>query len=47
MNTLLNTQEEYNRYHLLPGWYQDFAGNRAKTAWITEADAAVVLTLLG
>ncbi|MBD5093229.1 MAG: ATP-grasp domain-containing protein [Subdoligranulum sp.] len=30
---LINTPEEYERYHLLPGWYGEFAAETAQTAW--------------
>ena len=33
---LINTPEEYKRYHLLPCWYGDFAEETAKSAWTTE-----------
>lgn len=30
---LINTPEEYERYHLLPGWYTDFADETAESVW--------------
>lgn len=30
---LINTPEEYERYHLLPGWYGEFAAETAEMAW--------------
>lgn len=43
---LINTPEEYNRYHLLPGWYEDFENETAKSVWSTtdKIEDAVALT---
>lgn len=30
---LINTPEEYERYHLLPGWYEDFKDETALSLW--------------
>ena len=30
---LINTPEEYERYHLLPGWYNDFKNETAESLW--------------
>ncbi len=30
---LINTPEEYERYHMLPGWYNDFADDTVKSVW--------------
>lgn len=30
---LINSPEEYNRYHMLPGWYNDFKEYTAKSVW--------------
>lgn len=30
---LLNTPDEYEKYHLLPGWYNDFKTETAETVW--------------
>lgn len=30
---LINTPEEYERYHTLPGWYDDFAEETAQSVW--------------
>ncbi len=30
---LINTPEEYERYHLLPGWYDDFKNETSETVW--------------
>lgn len=32
---LINTPEEYERYHLLPGWYNDFKDDTAASVWTT------------
>lgn len=43
---LINTPEEYNRYHLLPGWYEDFENETVKSVWNTtdKIEDAVALT---
>ena len=33
---LINTPNEYNKYHLLPGWYKDFEDCTAKSAWTED-----------
>lgn len=35
---LINTPEEYERYHTLPGWYDDFADEAAQSVWETEGN---------
>lgn len=35
---LINTPEEYERYHTLPGWYDDFADETAQSVWETEGN---------
>ena len=30
---LINTPEEYEKYHMLPGWYDDFKDYTAKSIW--------------
>ena len=30
---LINSPEEYERYHMLPGWYDDFKDDTAKSLW--------------
>lgn len=35
---LINTPEEYERYHMLPGWYQDFEGITPVSRW-TESSS--------
>ena len=43
---LINSPEEYERYHLLPGWYEDFKDVTAKTVWENQGtlDSAMKLT---
>lgn len=43
---LINTPEEYERYHMLPGWYADFKDNTAKSVWEDHGtvDSALLLT---
>lgn len=33
---LINTPNEYNKYHLLPGWYKDFEDCTAKSSWTED-----------
>lgn len=33
---LINTPNEYNKYHLLPGWYKDFEDCTVKSAWTED-----------
>lgn len=40
---LINTPEEYERYHLLPKWYMDFETKTPKTIWIESADSEELL----
>lgn len=35
---LINTPEEYERYHTLPGWYDDFTDETAQSVWETEGN---------
>ncbi len=43
---LINSPEEYNRYHLLPGWYNDFSKYTAQSVWedSNDIDKAMQLT---
>lgn len=43
---LINAPEEYNRYHLLPGWYKDFESETAESVWTTtdKIEDALALT---
>lgn len=43
--TLINTPEEYERYHLLPGWYSDFEGETAKSVWESEGSFENALSI--
>ena len=38
--------EEYERYHMLPGWYDDFKDDTAKSSWEDQGtvDSALLLT---
>lgn len=40
---LINTPEEYEKYHLLPGWYQDFEGKTPDTVWTETPDPDEIL----
>ena len=43
---LINTPEEYEKYHLLPGWYEEFKDDTSFSIWETNGalDSAVKLT---
>lgn len=43
---LINTPEEYERYHMLPGWYDDFKEYTPKSVWETQGtvESAMHLT---
>lgn len=43
---LINTPEEYERYHLLPGWYEDFKNDTPKSVWENQGsvESALLLT---
>ncbi len=43
---LINTPEEYERYHMLPGWYDDFKDDTSKSVWENQGtvDSALLLT---
>ena len=43
---LINTPEEYEKYHLLPGWYDDFAGDTPFSVWENQGTAESALRLL-
>lgn len=40
---LINTPEEYERYHTLPGWYDDFAEETAQSVWETDGNIENIL----
>lgn len=42
---LINTPEEYERYHTLPGWYEEFKDKTPETAWETEGSLESALQL--
>lgn len=35
---LINTPEEYDRYHMLPGWYHDFENETPESVWTESGD---------
>ena len=35
---LINSPEEYERYHMLPGWYDDFKEETAESVWTKGAE---------
>ena len=43
---LINTPDEYERYHMLPGWYDDFKEDTAGSVWEDRGtvDSALLLT---
>ena len=43
---LINTPEEYERYHLFPGWYEDFKDDTPKSVWEEQGsvESALLLT---
>lgn len=42
---LINSPEEYERYHLLPGWYDDFKEYTAVLVWETEGNLEKALDM--
>lgn len=42
---LINTPEEYERYHLLPGWYHDFKDVTAESVWEEQGTVQSALAL--
>lgn len=42
---LINTPEEYERYHMLPGWYDDFKEETAESVWETEGKVESALCI--
>lgn len=42
---LINTPEEYKRYHEIPGWYESFKENTPHTVWTTNDTIENVLAL--
>lgn len=43
---LINSPEEYNRYHMLPGWYDDFREYTAESFWTTDTSIDDAIKLL-
>lgn len=44
---LINTPEEYEKYHMLPGWYKDFPEETSETVWMSGNNMDDVLRLAG
>ena len=42
---LINTPEEYNKYHMLPGWYDDYKEDTAKSVWEDQGTVESALLL--
>ena len=42
---LINTPEEYRKYHLLPGWYDDLKNDTAFTVWEDKGTLESALTM--
>ena len=42
---LINSPDEYERYHLLPGWYEEFKNETAESVWETEGSIESVYKL--
>ncbi len=42
---LINTPEEYEKYHMLPGWYDDFKEFTAKSVWEDQGAVETALSL--
>ena len=40
---LINSPEEYERYHTLPGWYNEFAEMTVKSIWEEKGDVGEIL----
>lgn len=40
---LINTPDEYERYHLLPGWYGDFKDDTVESTWTNGSSIEEVL----
>jgi len=40
---LVNTPEEYERYHTLPGWYKDFEDKTAYSVWTNGTEADILI----
>ena len=42
---LINSSEEYERYHTLPGWYEEFADMTVKSIWEDEGNVNSILEM--
>ena len=42
---LINTPEEYERYHLLPGWYDDFKEDTPRSVWESNGTVGSAMKL--
>lgn len=42
---LINTPEEYEKYHTLPGWYNEFADMTVKSIWEEEGDVNSIIEM--
>ena len=42
---LINSPEEYKRYHTLPGWYNEFADMTVNSLWEEEGDVNSILEM--
>lgn len=42
---LINTPQEYEKYHTLPGWYSDFAEYTIESVWETEGSVENALSM--
>lgn len=43
---LINTPEEYNRFHMLPGWYEDFQSVTVNSRWLYGTNIEEAMDLL-
>ena len=43
--TLINSPAEYEKYHMLPGWYEDFKDETAKTVWENQGTLVSAMAL--
>lgn len=42
---LINSPEEYERYHMLPGWYEEFKNETAASVWETDGSVEGALNI--
>ncbi len=43
---LINSPEEYEKYHVLPGWYDDFKDDTAKSVWENQGTVESALQMV-